>query len=89
MLTDCAQKRVQLGDVVVVALSSAPLGSQVGQIAFEDDPIDVGEALDLDSLAKGGEADQRTQASPDGLDVHPGGEAPPQPPLDQMAQPRL
>jgi hypothetical protein len=56
VLTDGAQKRVQLGDVVVVALPSTPLGLQIGQIALQNHPVDVTETLDSDSLAEGREA---------------------------------
>ena len=45
--------------------------------------------LDPDSLAEAGEAGHRTQPAPDDLEVHSGAQAPAQPALDQIAQPRL
>ena len=44
VLADRVQERVQLSDVVAVALPPGQLGVQVGQVALQHDPVDVGAA---------------------------------------------
>lgn len=66
-----------------------PLDVQVGEVAFEQFPVDASEAGEPSGLAEDGEAAQRAQPASNGLDVQPGPQPPAQPPLQQVGQPRL
>ena len=52
VLADRVQERVELPDLVAVALPAGELGVQVGQVALQHDPVDVGERGDTDALAE-------------------------------------
>jgi len=58
MLADRVQERVELSDLVAVALAASELGVQVGQVALQQDPVEVGERADTDALAEQRESGQ-------------------------------
>jgi hypothetical protein len=89
VLADRVQERVELSDLVAVALAAGELGVQVGQVALQQDPVDVGERADTDALAEQREPGQGPQPAAGGLQPEPGPEPPAQPPFHQTAQPRL
>ena len=89
VLADRVQERVQLPDLVAVALPPGQLGVQVGQVALQHGPVDAGERGDADALAEQREPGQGAQPAAGGLQPEPGAEPPAQPPLDQAPQPRL
>ena len=89
VLADRVQERVELPDLVAVALAAGELGVQVGQVALQHDPVHLGERADADALAEHREPGQGAQPAAGGLQSEPGAEPPAQPPLHQTAQPRL
>lgn len=67
----------------------AVLGGDVGEVAFEQRAVDVGEPVDAGMDEETGEADQRVQPGMPGGDAQPAGQSQPQPPFGQVPQPGL
>jgi hypothetical protein len=58
VLAHGVQERVELPDVVAVALAAGQLGVQVGQVALEHRPVELGQRGDADAVEEAGEAGQ-------------------------------
>ncbi len=58
MLANRVQERIELSDVVAMALPASPLGVQVSQVAFEHGSVEVGQGGDSDVVKEGREAGQ-------------------------------
>jgi hypothetical protein len=89
VLADRVQERVELPDLVAVALAAGELGVQVGQVALQHRPVNLGERADADACAEQREPGQGAQPPSGRFQPESGPEPPAQPPLHQAAQPRL
>ena len=90
MLADSGEEPVEQADVAAATLGADPLAAQVGQVAFEQrpvDPIDLGDADVGEEPGEAGDHDDRSAAA--GFQPQPAGQSPTDPAFGQLAQPRL
>jgi len=89
VLADVLEEQVEPADPGLLHAVSAGLGGDVGEIAFQQRPVDVGESVDSgqgEELTKAGE---RVHPAPGCADAQPGGQPQPCPSFGQLAQPGL
>ena len=69
--------------MVAVALPAGQFGLKVGQVVFEQRPVNAGKCRNTSPMAEEREADQGAQAATDCFQHQAGGELPAHPPFDQ------
>jgi hypothetical protein len=87
---DRQQERVQLSDAVPQGAGLAgQLAVQAGQVAFQELPVGLVQALDAGPGGEGGEPGHGADAARAGGHAQPGGDPRPDPPLGEIFEPRL
>ena len=87
VLADGLEEQVERADPGLLHPVSAGLGHHVGEVAFQQRPVDVGERIDAGEGQEIAEADEGIDSGAGSADAQPGCQPEPGPPFAQITQP--
>src|SRR6185312_1921517 len=89
VLADSLEEHVERADPVLLDVVSAGLGHGVGEVAFQQRPVDVGKRVDTDQGQEVTEPGQGIDSGPGRADTQPRRQAQPAPSFAQITQPGM